>query len=155
MSIAGSTRNQNNGESFMISCPASSCPLPTWNRTFSSADALLDHARQTRALHPLCPTCNRVFKDTAALDQVRDFFFSSRTRILYPSLTIHPCTYFVARRSKTRCYMSTLQPEIQVPIRSRPTLASFDRASQLSRLRGRRPGCKRPRRGEPLAYQAQ
>jgi hypothetical protein len=58
----------------MLTCPALRCPLPTWNRTFSSADALLEHARQTKPLHPLCTTCLRVFKDTAALDQVRDYF---------------------------------------------------------------------------------
>ncbi|KAI0251930.1 hypothetical protein BJV78DRAFT_1207792 [Lactifluus subvellereus] len=69
MSISGPTRNQNNGEPSMLSCPASRCPLPAWGRTFSSAEALLDHARQARALHPLCMTCFRVFKDTAALDQ--------------------------------------------------------------------------------------
>lgn len=58
----------------MLTCPALRCPLPTRNRTFSSADALLEHARQTKPFHPLCPTCLRVFKDTAALDQVRDYF---------------------------------------------------------------------------------
>ncbi|KAH9974046.1 hypothetical protein BGW80DRAFT_1458600 [Lactifluus volemus] len=63
------TLSQNGGQTATISCPASRCPLPAWSRTFSSADALLDHARQTRTLHPLCTTCNRVFKDTAALDQ--------------------------------------------------------------------------------------
>lgn len=53
----------------MLTCPALHCPLPTRNRTFSSADALLDHARQTKAFHPLCTICLRVFKDAAALDQ--------------------------------------------------------------------------------------
>lgn len=58
----------------MFICPALRCPLPTRSRTFSSADALLEHARQTKALHPLCAMCLRVFKDAAALDQVRDYF---------------------------------------------------------------------------------
>jgi hypothetical protein len=62
----------------MVSCPAELCPLPAWNRTFSTADALLDHARQTGALHPLCMTCSRVFKDIAALDQVCHFCFHPR-----------------------------------------------------------------------------
>ena len=72
-----SARNQTNGEPTLITCPALRCPLPTWNRTFTSADALLEHARLTRALHPLCATCLRVFKDPAALDQVRDFFLAT------------------------------------------------------------------------------
>ena len=58
----------------MLTCPALRCPLPTWNRMFSNADVLLEHARQSKALHPLCTICLRVFKDTAALDQVRDYF---------------------------------------------------------------------------------
>ncbi|KAH9985615.1 hypothetical protein BJV77DRAFT_99461 [Russula vinacea] len=53
----------------VLTCPALRCPLPAWNRSFPSADALLEHARLTRAFHPLCTTCFRVFKDTAALDQ--------------------------------------------------------------------------------------
>ncbi|KAI0305154.1 hypothetical protein B0F90DRAFT_1701764 [Multifurca ochricompacta] len=53
----------------MLSCPASRCPSSTRNRSFSSADALLEHARQSKSLHPLCSTCLRIFKDTAALDQ--------------------------------------------------------------------------------------
>ena len=61
----------------MLTCPALRCPLPTWNRTFSSADALLEHARLTRPLHPLCTTCLRVFKDTAALDQVCPSFLAT------------------------------------------------------------------------------
>ncbi len=64
-----------NGELTMLTCPALHCPLPAWNRTFESADALLEHARLNKTLHPLCPTCLRVFKETAALDQVRDTFF--------------------------------------------------------------------------------
>lgn len=69
-----SARNPTSGESTMFTCPALHCPLPAWNRSFSSADTLLEHARQTKAFHPLCTTCLRVFKDTAALDQVRDCF---------------------------------------------------------------------------------
>ena len=148
MSTSGPTRNQNNGEPSMLSCPASRCPLPAWSRTFSSAEALLDHARQTRALHPLCMTCFRVFKDTAALDQVRELFFF-RARILHPS-SIRFSRIFTARRGKTRCYMSTMQSKIQIPIRSRPTLARFNCASQLSHLRGRRPGHERACPGEHL-----
>ncbi|KAH9990961.1 hypothetical protein BJV74DRAFT_836625, partial [Russula compacta] len=66
-----SARNQSNGESSSTTliCPAARCPLPAWSRTFSSADALLEHARQTKGLHPLCTTCFRIFKDAAALDQ--------------------------------------------------------------------------------------
>jgi len=61
----------------MLTCPALRCPLPAWDRTFPSADVLLEHARQTKAFHPLCTTCLRVFKDTAALDQVRDYFLAT------------------------------------------------------------------------------
>ncbi|KAI0264705.1 hypothetical protein BC834DRAFT_937493 [Gloeopeniophorella convolvens] len=53
----------------MLSCPAVHCPLPTWNRTFPSAEALIEHARQYRPVHPICTVCFRVFKDSAALDQ--------------------------------------------------------------------------------------
>jgi hypothetical protein len=83
-----SARNPTSGESAMLTCPALRCPLPNWNRTFSSADALVEHARQTKAFHPLCTICLRVFKDTAALDQVRDYFSllftlnSIRSRVL-------------------------------------------------------------------------
>ncbi|KAF8271873.1 hypothetical protein EI94DRAFT_1796734 [Lactarius quietus] len=65
------TRNQINGEPTQttVTCPASRCPLPSWSRTFSNNEALLEHARQTRAQHPLCTICLRVFKDTAALEQ--------------------------------------------------------------------------------------
>ncbi|KAI9511637.1 hypothetical protein F5148DRAFT_1169374 [Russula earlei] len=66
---SASARNQDIGESSMLVCPASHCPLPVRSRTFSSADALLEHARQTRVFHPMCTTCLRVFKDTIALDQ--------------------------------------------------------------------------------------
>ncbi|KAI9458852.1 hypothetical protein BJY52DRAFT_1267523 [Lactarius psammicola] len=63
-------RNPISGEpTTLLTCPAARCPLPSWSRTFSSNDALLEHARQTRAQHPLCTTCLRVFKDTAALEQ--------------------------------------------------------------------------------------
>jgi Zinc-finger of C2H2 type len=72
----------------MLVCPASRCPLPTWDRTFSSAEALLEHARQTRTQHPLCTTCLRVFKDTAALDQVRDFVFHAHGLNQNPGLLL-------------------------------------------------------------------
>ncbi|KAH9000780.1 hypothetical protein EDB86DRAFT_451960 [Lactarius hatsudake] len=63
-------RNPINGEpTTLLTCPAARCPLPSWSRTFSSTDALLEHARQSRAQHPLCTTCLRVFKDPAALEQ--------------------------------------------------------------------------------------
>jgi hypothetical protein len=144
------TLSQNGGQTATISCPASRCPLPAWSRTFSSADALLDHARQTRTLHPLCTTCNRVFKDTAALDQVCLFISISFSCCPTFFNGIFCALFLAARRSKTRRSMSALQPKIQIPIRSRPTLARFDRASQLSHLRGRRPRYKRSRRGEIL-----
>jgi hypothetical protein len=66
------TRNHVNGEPtapLSVTCPSARCPLPSWSRTFSSSEALLEHARQTRPQHPLCTTCLRVFKDTAALEQ--------------------------------------------------------------------------------------
>ena len=92
-----STRNPTNGES-TITCPALRCPLPTWDRTFSNADVLLEHARQTKAFHPLCSVCLRVFKDTAALDQVRDYF-----SLLFALSSIYFC---LARRGETCRRMS-------------------------------------------------
>ena len=129
-------------ESTMLICPALRCPLPSWDRTFSSAEALLEHVRQTKAFHPLCTTCLRVFKDTAALDQVRDYF------LYYPRLIQSELVFSVACRGKTRRHMSTLQSKIQIAVRPRPTLARFECSSQLSRLRcrGRRYEC--PRCGE-------
>jgi hypothetical protein len=139
-----SARNQNNGESSTLVCPASRCPLPTWNRTFSSADALLEHARQTRTLHPLCTTCLRVFKDPAALDQVRDSFFCSHPT---PSSITILCPY-VARRGQTCRHVSALQSKIQVAICPRPTLARFVCSPKLPPLRGRSGRYERPRCGE-------
>src|SRR6266850_1340374 len=104
-----SARNQNSGESSTtLVCPASRCPLPTWDRTFSSAEALLEHARQTRTQHPLCTTCLRVFKDTAALDQVRDFVIHE------PRLNHYT---IVTSRGEACRRMSALQSKIQVAIR--------------------------------------
>ncbi len=123
----------------LLTCPAARCPLPSWSRTFSSTDALLEHARQTRAQHPLCTTCLRVFKDTAALEQVRGRNCSS----VRPSLN-----QVTARRSKTRRRMPTLQPKIQVTVRHRPALALLECPSQLSRLRGRSCGHDCTCRGE-------
>jgi hypothetical protein len=137
---SASARNPTNGESTTLTCPALRCP--SWNRTFSSADALLEHARQTKAFHPLCTICLRVFKDTAALDQVRDYFsllFALRSHF-FP----------IARRGETCRRLSTLQSEIQIAIRPRPTLARLVCSSQLSRLRGRSCGYKCPRHGEDL-----
>ena len=140
-----STRNPTNGESTMFTCPALHCPLPAWNRSFSSADTLLEHARQTKAFHPLCTTCLRVFKDTAALDQVRDCFSLLTVRHSMVSRIL-----LVARRGETCCRVSTLQSEIQIAIRPRPTLARLDCASQLSRLRRRSRRYQCPRCGEHL-----
>jgi hypothetical protein len=144
---ASSARNQSNGEtSATLVCPASRCPLPTWNRTFLNAEALLDHARQTRNLHPLCTTCLRVFKDTAALDQVRDLFLCS-----YPP---QPSSFrilfyiVVARRGEACRRMSALQSKIQVAIRPRSTLARFVCSSKLPSLRCRSCRHERPRCGE-------
>ena len=138
-----SARNATNGESTMFTCPALRCPHPAWNRTFSSADELLEHARQTKAFHPLCTTCLRVFKDTAALDQVRD-----NVPLLFALNSIS--LYFVARRGETCRRMSTLQPEIQIAIRPRPTLACLICSSKLSRLRSRSSRYECPRYGEDL-----
>jgi hypothetical protein len=142
-----SARNQNSGESSTtLVCPASRCPLPTWNRTFSSAEALLEHARQTRTQHPLCTTCLRVFKDTAALDQVRDFV--SLKLSTHPG-SIRILVYAVAaRRGETRRRMSALQSKIQVAIRPRSTLARFVCSSKLPVLRCRSRRHERPRCGE-------
>jgi hypothetical protein len=138
------SRNQTNGEQAVLTCPALRCPLPAWNRSFPSADALLEHARLTRALHPLCTTCFRVFKDTAALDQVREFFW-----LLFTLNSIRS-SRIVARSGETCRRMSTLQSKIQIALCSRPTLARFLCSSQLSHLRGRSRGYERPRRGEDL-----
>jgi hypothetical protein len=137
---SASARNPTNGES-TITCPALRCPLPTWDRTFSNADVLLEHARQYKAFHPLCTTCLRVFKDTAALDQVRDYF-----SLLFVLNSI----IFVARRGEACRRMSTLQSEIQIAIRPRPTLARIICSSQLPRLRSRSCRYKCPRYGEDL-----
>ena len=139
---SASARNPTNGESIMLTCPALRCPLPTWDRTFSSADALLEHARQTKGCHPLCTTCLRVFKDPAALDQVRDNF-----SLLF---TLRSHFFNIARRGETCRRMSTLQSQIQIAIRPRPTLARLVCSSQLPRLRGRSCGYKCPRYGEGL-----
>ena len=124
------TRNQINGETTaLLTCPAARCSLPSWSRTFSSSEALIEHARQNRAQHPLCTTCNRIFKETAALEQVRN------CSSVQSSLNQLP----TAHRSETRRHMPALQPKIQVTDCHRPALAVLDCASQLSSLRGR--GC--------------
>ncbi|KAI0064889.1 hypothetical protein BV25DRAFT_1822659 [Artomyces pyxidatus] len=53
----------------MPSCPSSLCPLPLRDRNFSSVDALVDHAKETRALHSMCSVCHRLFKDSEAQAQ--------------------------------------------------------------------------------------
>jgi len=58
--------------------------------------------------------------------------------------------FFIARRGETCRRMSTLQPEIQIAICPRPTLARLVCSSQLSRLRCRSCGYKCPRYGENL-----
>ena len=57
---------------------------------------------------------------------------------------------FVARRGETCRCMPTLQSEIQIAIRPRPTLARLVCSSQLSRLRRRSRRYKCPRYGEDL-----
>ena len=57
---------------------------------------------------------------------------------------------FVARRGETRRRMSTLQSEVQIAIRPRPTLARLVCSPQLPRLRHRNCGYKCPRYGEDL-----
>ena len=119
------TRSQINGEPtapLPVTCPSARCPLPSWSRTFSSGEALLEHARQNRPQHPLCTTCLRVFKDIAALEQVRSCNYCSNGRASF-----NQC--LTARRSKTRRHMPTLQPKIQVTVCYRPALALLDCAS--------------------------
>jgi hypothetical protein len=58
--------------------------------------------------------------------------------------------FFVARRGETCRRMSTLQSEIQIAIRPRPTLARLVCSSQLSRLRRRSCRYKFARYGEDL-----
>ncbi|KAI0053107.1 hypothetical protein FA95DRAFT_1601155 [Auriscalpium vulgare] len=53
----------------MPACPSPLCPLSPRDRMFATVDALVDHARETRALHALCGTCFRIFRDPEALAQ--------------------------------------------------------------------------------------
>ncbi|TFY64435.1 hypothetical protein EVG20_g5952, partial [Dentipellis fragilis] len=56
----------------MVRCASTHCPLPAQERTFTTNEELMLHAQETRGLHPLCITCERVFRDRESYVQVRD-----------------------------------------------------------------------------------
>ena len=55
----------------MHPCPSLQCNLHRDSRTFASLEDLMDHAKSARTLHPLCTTCQKVFKDKTSCTQVR------------------------------------------------------------------------------------